>query len=122
MTLVAGDGPARIAAKAASLAEGYGRRGWKVGVLATDETLASYAAAAERAGQAWDVRSMGSRGDPATIAASIYRLLRALDEGGARAIVCEGVDRDGIGAAVMNRLEKAAGGRIAEAGDGEGES
>ena len=58
---------------------------------------------------------MGSRTNPSKLAANIYRCLRDLDETNVTQIILEGVPAEGVGLAVMNRLQKAAGNRIIEA-------
>lgn len=49
-----------------------------------------------------------------TIARELYGALRAFDEAGATAMLAETVAEAGLGAAVMNRLRKAAGGNVVE--------
>jgi L-threonylcarbamoyladenylate synthase len=96
-----------VVAKVNELAESYKRKGIKVGILATDETSASYRA---------DVlRSLGSRFNLAVVAQNLFRLLRELDAEGVDVIVAEGVPTEGLGLAVMNRLRKAAGYHIIKA-------
>jgi L-threonylcarbamoyladenylate synthase len=79
----------------------------KVGVLATDETQTAY--------KAFVVKSMGSRHDISTIAASLFRLLREVDSEGVDIILAESVPHEGMGLAVMNRLRKASGYHIIKA-------
>jgi L-threonylcarbamoyladenylate synthase len=43
---------------------------------------------------------------------ALFDLLRRADEDGYTHVLCEGVDESGLGASVMNRLLKAAGGRV----------
>ncbi len=64
------------------------------------------------AGQGWYCRDMGSRNRPREMAARLYDALRACDTEKARQIFVEGVNMAGQGAAVMNRLKKAAGNRL----------
>lgn len=74
--------------------------GKKIGILATDETVAYYDA---------DVlRSMGSRNNIAVIAKNLFRLLREFDKEKVDIIVAEGIAPHGLGLAVMNRLRRAA--------------
>jgi hypothetical protein len=47
-------------------------------------------------------------GDPARLAATLYAALRELDELGVRFILCDEPARHGIGAAVAERLGRAA--------------
>jgi L-threonylcarbamoyladenylate synthase len=90
-----------VLAKVKELAESYRLKGVKVGVLATDETLAAYRADV--------VKSLGSRFNLAVVAQNLFRLLRELDAEGVDVIVAEGVPSEGLGLAVMNRLRKASG-------------
>jgi len=104
--LVEGTIPAVIA-KVKELAEAYRLKGIKVGVLATDETLAAYRADV--------VKSLGSRFNLAVVAQNLFRLLRELDTEGVNVIIAEGVSSEGLGLAVMNRLRKASGYNIVKA-------
>lgn len=54
----------------------------------------------------------GQRGDTAVIAANLYEVLRSFDNTAVEVIYAEGIDEQGLGLAVMNRLRKAAGYRI----------
>ncbi len=51
---------------------------------------------------------MGDREEPDTIAVNLFSALRELDRIGAGVAFAEAVDRRGVGAAVMNRLLRAA--------------
>jgi L-threonylcarbamoyladenylate synthase len=90
-----------VLTKVKELAESYRLKGVKVGVLATDETLAAYRADV--------VKSLGSRFNLAVVAQNLFRLLREFDAEGVDVIVAEGVPSEGLGLAVMNRLRKASG-------------
>jgi L-threonylcarbamoyladenylate synthase len=96
-----------VIAKVMELAESYKRKGAKVGILATDETLAAYRADV--------VKSFGSRFNLAVVAQNLFRLLRELDAEDVDVIIAEGVSTEGLGLAVMNRLRKAAGYHIVKA-------
>jgi L-threonylcarbamoyladenylate synthase len=96
-----------IVSKVKELAEFYMRKGNRVGVLATDETVGCYRADV--------VKSLGSRSDLAVIAKNLFRLLREFDLEGVDVIVAEGVPTEGLGLAVMNRLRKASGYKIVKA-------
>ncbi len=78
--------------------------GERTGVLAAEERAAGYAADV--------VEVFGREAEPDTFAYGLYEALRRFDEAGATYILAEGVSEEGIGAAVMNRLRKAAGGRM----------
>lgn len=79
-------------------------QGKKVGIMATDETVASY-----RQGL---IISLGSRKDKKTIAHNLFHTLRLLDGEKVDIILCEGMEMAGIGTAIMNRLKKASSGNI----------
>jgi L-threonylcarbamoyladenylate synthase len=97
-----------VLAKVKELAASYKLKGVKVGVLATDETLAAY--------EADVVKSLGSRFNLAVVAQNLFRLLRELDAEGVDVIIAEGVPTEGLGLAVMNRLRKASGYNIVKVG------
>lgn len=98
---------AAVAKKVAELTDFYRRRKLKVGVLATDETAASYRADV--------VKSLGSRSSLNAIAKNLFKLLREFDLEGVDVIIAEGVPTEGLGLAVMNRLRKASGYNIVKA-------
>ncbi|WP_372632823.1 L-threonylcarbamoyladenylate synthase [Cohnella sp.] len=77
--------------------------GRRVAVLSCAEHVALYRADA--------VFDCGPRGEPEKAAQSLYATLRECDERAIDFIVAEGYPEDGIGAALMNRMRKAAGGR-----------
>ncbi len=82
-----------------------GGKGLRVGVLATDETKILYK-------EAPVVLSLGKTGDHHTHAARLFDCLRTFDEAGVEVVFAQAVSEDGVGDAVMNRLFRAAGGRI----------
>ncbi|WP_134683409.1 L-threonylcarbamoyladenylate synthase [Brevibacillus migulae] len=82
--------------------------GLSTGVLATDETIGAW----RKNGLVDAVLSCGSRQDPSSIAQLLYARLREFDDLGIQYMVGETFPKQGLGMAVMNRLEKAAGGRI----------
>ncbi|MBM6616761.1 L-threonylcarbamoyladenylate synthase [Bacillus suaedaesalsae] len=75
--------------------------GKKVGVLATTETVPRYKADV--------VLSCGSREDLSSIAQNLYDSLRRFDHENIDIILSETFPATGVGEAIMNRLEKAAG-------------
>ncbi len=93
--------PARVAADLAAAVRRLWARGLCVGVMATAEAAPEVPSDAV-------VRVMGSRADPATIAANLFAQLRELDDAGLDAIVVEGIAERGVGRAVMDRLRRAA--------------
>ncbi|MGD6776212.1 L-threonylcarbamoyladenylate synthase [Sutcliffiella horikoshii] len=78
-------------------------KGHKVGLLATGETIAQI--------QATEITaiSCGTKNDLATVASQLYDGLRAFNATDVDVIFSETFPRTGVGAAIMNRLEKAAG-------------
>lgn len=78
--------------------------GRKIVILSTTENITEYH-------NEW-VLDMGPQGRPDIIAGKIYELLRFCDRLSADSILIEGITEQGIGAAVANRLGKAAGGNI----------
>jgi L-threonylcarbamoyladenylate synthase len=98
---------AAVTAKINELAENCRLKGEKVGIMATDETKNQY--------NAEIVRSLGSRFNMATIAQSLFRLLREMDDEKVDVIFAEGLTSEGLGLAVMNRLRKASGYHIIKA-------
>jgi len=97
-----------VIGKVKELAEAYKRKGAKVGILATDETQTAYNVAV--------IKSLGSRFNLASVAQSLFRLLREVDAQNVDVIIAEGVPSEGLGLAVMNRLRKASGYHIIKAG------
>ena len=90
-----------IVDKITDLTRGYISQGKKVGILATQQTYGQY--------RDFDnVISLGDREHPDTIAESLYSALRRMDEEGVDIILAEGVAREGVGLAIMNRMDRAA--------------
>lgn len=77
------------------------RKGKKVGIIATNETLCYY--------KNGIVKNIGSRENEKTIARNLYAVLRAFDEEDVDIIYSESFASGGIGNAIRNRMEKAAG-------------
>lgn len=82
----------------------YIAMGKKVGIMATEETKAKY--------DKGIIVSLGSRENKESIAQNLFSTLRMFDQEGVDIILAEGVDFQGIGTAIMNRMKKAAGGNI----------
>lgn len=78
--------------------------GYKVGIIATDETLAFYPDGV--------VKTIGTRKAEETIARGLFEILRDFDKEGAEYIYSESFYNSGLGQAIMNRLLKAAGYQI----------
>jgi L-threonylcarbamoyladenylate synthase len=105
MLLVTGDDAQRLVDAARHTAEEARRAGRRVGVLTPAEHADAYEGSADA------VIVCGSLREPQTAAHALYAALRECDERGLDYIVAEGYPETGIGAALMNRLRKAAGGR-----------
>jgi len=103
VTVVEGE-PERVAAHIKERLDQCKLKGIKAGVLATDETKALY-------GDSFII-SAGSRLNPSTIAESLFDCLREFDKYGIQAVFAEAVPNNGIGLAIMNRMNKAAGFKI----------
>ncbi len=78
--------------------------GFTVGIIGTEETLSLYPEGI--------AKSVGSREQPQTIAANLYRVLREMDASGADYIYAESFFDEKLGDAIMNRMLKAAGYRV----------
>ncbi len=89
-----------IVRKIQEIAAMHMAEGQKVGILTTDEARSSY--------EADSVKSLGSRNDVATVARNLFRSLREFDHEKVDIIIAEGITPEGLGLAVMNRLERAA--------------
>ncbi len=81
--------------------------GKKAGVLTTYEHVDSFEADA--------VLPCGYRNRPETVARGLYQTLRRFDEYDLDLIYSESFSEEGVGAAIMNRLVKAAGHRVIKA-------
>ncbi len=103
LTVFAGEREA-VVRRICELAGETAARGKKAGILAGADTLARYPAGA--------AKCAGDRDKDETIARSLYELLREFDEDGVDVIYSESFDTPKLGQAVMNRLLKAAGGRV----------
>jgi len=103
-TLFEGD-KAALPAALREAAEEAAKRGLTVAVVASDETLAAYR------GPGYPI-SLGSRRDLPAMASSLFDALHRCDQVGAGRVLLEGVEPEGVGLAIANRLRRAAGGRV----------
>lgn len=78
--------------------------GRKVGIMATEETKEEYPEGY--------VIVVGSRDKRETIASNLFTAIRFFDEAQVNIILAEGIAIDNIGTAIMNRLVKAASGKV----------
>lgn len=85
------------------------RLGFKVGIIATSETQEYYSNGI--------VKNIGSRHNENSIAKNLYGVLREFDEEDVDYIYSESFEAEGIGDAIMNRLNKAAGHHTIQATD-----
>ncbi|WP_027364403.1 L-threonylcarbamoyladenylate synthase [Desulfotruncus alcoholivorax] len=81
-------------------------QGLRVGILTYEDTAHLYT------GKDYDIVLAGNSLDPETVAAALYDSLRRFDRLGVDRILAQGIAREGVGLAVMDRLIRAAGGKI----------
>jgi len=98
--VVTGDNFGKIFERVTQLLDEY-RPEKKVGVLASSETVKGYTADG--------IFTLGSRDNLETVARNLFHGLRSLDEQQMDLIIAEGYPETGIGAAIMNRLNKSSG-------------
>lgn len=91
----------KVASRINEIARGYIEKGFKVGIIATDESINKYIYG--------DVVSIGTRTDEVTISHNLYNVLRSFDDKKVDYILGETFTSDKLGQAIMNRLLKAAG-------------
>ena len=84
--------------------EEYMKMGKSVGIMATDETEDLYKEGL--------IMSLGSRNNKETIAHNLFNHIRLFDEANVDIILGEGVDLPDLGKAIMNRMMKAASGKV----------
>lgn len=93
-----------ISSRIIEMTEEYINMGKTVGIMATDETEKLYKKGL--------VISLGSRENKEIIAHNLFNTIRLFDEAGVDIILGEGVDLPDLGLAIMNRMMKAASGKI----------
>ena len=86
--------------------ENYIEKGNDVAILTTDENLNKF--------NSGKVISLGSENNLNEIAKNLFETLRKCDDLGVQHILCQGFEEKGVGLAIMNRLNKAAGYDILE--------
>ncbi|AOZ93192.1 L-threonylcarbamoyladenylate synthase [Paenibacillus crassostreae] len=107
LTIVRGSSPQAVRDRIISMLGEYTLDGNVTGLLAFDEHLSGYPA-----NSANYIISLGSLATPAEAAYKLYAALRFCDEKGVTFMLAEACSEEGLGEAVMNRLIKAAGGRV----------
>lgn len=100
----------RVAADTRTLAAG----GNRIGILAPEDDLRALAPALAPLAAAGrvEVRPYGSRTEPERSARELFAALRALDATGVTHILATASDAEGLGLAVLDRLTRAAEGRV----------
>lgn len=113
MTVYDGADEAVVATIARAVRDGCGR-GARMGVLAPEAVLLGIAPAVAAAASAGRVvvETLGPSHAPDAAARVLYAALRRLDDAGVDAIVAAGPVRHAVGAAVWDRLRRAAEGRV----------
>lgn len=101
--IVEGEG-GKVAGKINELTRENQLNGLKVGVLALEKTAGLF--------RADKVLIVGDENQPETVAANLFYRLREFDRLGVDIIYAQSVNDEGIGMAIRNRLNKAAGYRI----------
>lgn len=96
----------KVSAKICTLAKEKRDKGFKVGIMAPQETLSVYENHADV------VLCVGDRNTQTTVAAGLYAALRDFDSMDVDYIYAESFRGDGLSYAIMNRLLKAAGQRV----------
>lgn len=104
MVIVEGADNGAVIEKINQLAGVKKAEGFCTGVLATDENKDKYFADY--------ILSVGERSSEISVSSHLFDVLRQFDDLGANYIVSEGFSRKNMGYAIMNRLLKAAGGKI----------
>lgn len=90
-----------VAEKINELVAQANSQGFKTGVIATEENKDKY--------KDTDILVVGTKAEPATIAANLFKMLRKCDYHSIEKVYAEGLKEDELGLAIMNRLKKAAG-------------
>ncbi|MFZ5586813.1 MAG: Sua5 family C-terminal domain-containing protein, partial [Thermodesulfobacteriota bacterium] len=98
----------KVTARIRALVAAWQQKGRRVAVLATKETVPAY----RQEPRPDYLEVLGSRSQPATIAASLFSALRNCDRHHMDIILAEAVAEEGLGLAIMNRLRKSAADRI----------
>lgn len=97
----------RTAERINEMAHKLESEGQRVGILASEQTVPDYTTGI--------VISAGDRNFPETIASNLFETLREFDRLQADIVLSESFDAQGLGYAIMNRMQKAAGYNIVRA-------
>lgn len=101
--------PDEVTAKIRELLCRDAELGLKTGVIVSSQEAEFY--------KADSVKVTGDREDMAAVARNLFRILREFDDEQVQRMYVQAFSQDGIGQAVMNRMLKAAGHKIIEAGE-----
>ncbi len=82
------------------LASEYKAQGLKVGIMAKEENQNKY--------NGFEVKVIGKGTELEICAANLFAILRSFDKEGFKIIIAEGLEEQGLGLAIMERLRKAA--------------
>jgi len=85
--------------EARRLASEYKAQGFKVGIMAKEENQDKY--------NGFQVKVIGKGSELKTCAANLFAVLRSFDKEGFEIIIAEGLEEQGLGLAIMERLRKA---------------
>lgn len=88
------------------LSNGYNLEGKRVGIMCSDESRVAFDLESDGVQV---IKTTGSRLILQEVASSVFRLLREFDEDNVDIILAEAYPNEGIGKAIMNRLNKSAG-------------
>lgn len=108
LTIVEGEVP-NVVRAIRQLAYAMTNQGLRVGIIATSETIDQYTNGI--------IKNIGAREHEKSIAKNLYKILREFDEEEVDVIYSEEFAAEGIGIAIRNRLEKAAGHQTIRATD-----
>lgn len=86
--------------KVLKLASEYKAQGFKVGIMAKEENQENY--------KGFKVKVIGKGSELNICAANLFSILRSFDKEGFEIIITEGLEDQGLGLAIMERLRKAA--------------
>lgn len=110
LVLIEGEQSA-VVAKINTMVKEKQDQGLQVGILCTEETKQLYLAG--------EVKSIGIRSQPETIASHLFSVLREFDDLKVDLILSESFSSENLGLAIMNRLMKAAGYHVIQVERGE---
>lgn len=84
-----------------AIASEFAMQGYGVGIMAKEENKDKY-------NGDFNIKILGQAKNLSVCAANLFTALRSFDKDGTQVIIAEGVKEEGLGAAIMDRLRKAA--------------